>query len=57
MIANFFFVLSTVAPPMSDILKMPWWEFLAAETVGSLVWAGSFYGLRLPFHSKLEHAA
>jgi membrane protein DedA with SNARE-associated domain len=53
-IAKFFPGLSTIAPPMAGLSRMSWWKFLAADTAGSALWAGTFLGLGFVFRSQLE---
>jgi hypothetical protein len=49
--------LSTVAPPMAGLSKMPWWRFLGADGLGGLVWAGVYLGLGHIFREQLEDVA
>ena len=53
-IAKFFPGLSTIAPPMAGLSRMPWWKFLIADTAGSALWAGVFLGFGFAFRSQLE---
>jgi membrane protein DedA with SNARE-associated domain len=56
-IAKFFPGLSTIAAPMAGLSRMPWWKFLALDSAGVLVWAGSFMGLGMVFRTQLEEVA
>lgn len=55
-IAKFVPGLSTVAPPMAGLSRMPWWKFLLADGVGGLIWAAAFMGIGYVFRSQLEEA-
>ena len=50
-IAKFVPGLSTVAPPMAGLSKMPWWKFLGADGLGGFIWAGAFPAVRAHFLS------
>jgi membrane protein DedA with SNARE-associated domain len=56
-IAKFVPGLSTVAPPMAGLSKMPWWKFLGADGLGGFLWAGGFLYLGHVFRSQLEDVA
>jgi membrane protein DedA with SNARE-associated domain len=56
-VAKFVPGLSTVAPPLAGIFKVPWPRFLAFDTLGTLVWVGAFTGIGYLFSSQLEEAA
>lgn len=56
-IAKFVPGLSTVAPPMAGLSRMPWWKFLGADGLGGLLWAGAFLGLGHVFRAQLEDVA
>ncbi len=56
-IAKFVPGLSTVAPPMSGLLRMPWWKFLAADGLGGFLWAGAFLLLGHIFRRQLDDVA
>jgi membrane protein DedA with SNARE-associated domain len=53
-IAKFVPGLSTVAPPMAGLSKMPWWKFLGADGLGGFLWAGAFLLLGHVFRTQLE---
>lgn len=53
-VAKFFPGLSTVAPPMAGLSKMPWLRFLAADAAGGALWAGVFMGLGYAFRTQIE---
>ena len=53
-IAKFVPGLSTVAPPMAGLSKMPWWKFLGADGLGGFIWAGAFLLLGHIFRAQLE---
>src|SRR5580698_1687139 len=53
-IAKFVPGLSTVAPPMAGLSRMPWWKFLGADGLGGFLWAGVFLELGHVFRAQLE---
>lgn len=53
-IAKFIPGLSTVAPPMAGLSKMPWWKFMGADGLGGFLWAGAFLTLGHVFRAQLE---
>jgi len=56
-VAKFVPGLSTVAPPMAGLSRMPWWKFLAADAAGSAAWTCAFMGLGYIFRAQLEEVA
>ncbi len=56
-VAKFVPGLSTVAPPMAGLTKMPAWKFALADGAGGVLWAGSFLGLGFVFHTQLDKVA
>jgi membrane protein DedA with SNARE-associated domain len=56
-IAKFVPGLSTVAPPMAGLSRMPWWKFLGADGLGGFLWAGAFLLLGHVFRAQLEDVA
>ncbi len=56
-IAKFFPGLSTIAAPMAGLSRMPWWKFLALDSAGILVWAGTYMSIGMLFREQLEEAA
>lgn len=56
-IAKFVPGLSTVAPPMAGLSRMPWWKFLGADGLGGFLWAAVFLGLGHVFRAQLEDVA
>lgn len=54
LIAKFVPGLSTAAPPMAGMTQMPYWLFVAADGVGSLLWAVAFLGLGWLFRFQIE---
>lgn len=55
LVAKFIPGLSTLAPPMAAISKMPLWRFVLADGLGSMLWAGAFLGLGYAFRAQLEY--
>lgn len=49
--------LSTAAPPLAAIMKMPILRFVAWDVAGSSLWAGLFIGLGYVFRTQLEDVA
>jgi membrane protein DedA with SNARE-associated domain len=56
-VAKFVPGLSTVAPPMAGLTKMPVWKFLLADGTGGVLWASAFLGLGFAFHTQLNEVA
>jgi membrane protein DedA with SNARE-associated domain len=56
-IAKFLPGLNTIAAPMAGLSRMPWWKFLALDSAGVLVWAGSYIGIGMAFRTQLEEVA
>jgi membrane protein DedA with SNARE-associated domain len=56
-IAKFFPGLSTIAAPMAGLSRMPWWKFLALDSAGILVWAGTYMTIGRLFRTQLEEVA
>jgi len=46
--------LSTLAPPLAGVTRMPFGRFLMLDGLGSLVWAVGFTGLGFVFSQQLE---
>lgn len=46
--------LSTIAPPMAGIFKLPLWRFMMLDTAGSAIWSGFFVFTGWLFHSQME---
>lgn len=49
--------LNTAAPPVAGMFGMRFWRFLIFDTMGSILWAGSFIGLGWLFSDQLELVA
>jgi hypothetical protein len=56
LVAKFVPGLSTIAPPLAGIFRMHWSRFLAFNTAGTALWAGTFVGLGWLFTDELEAA-
>jgi len=54
--AKFIPGLSTVAPPLAGIARMPLPRFLAYDTAGTLLWSGGGLGAGFLFRNQLERA-
>lgn len=46
--------LNTAAAPVAGMFGMPKWRFFLFDTMGAILWAGSFLGLGWLFSSRLE---
>ncbi len=55
LVAKFVPGLSTVAPPMAAISKMPLWRFVLSDGLGSALWSGVFLALGYAFRTQLEY--
>jgi len=49
--------LSTAAPPLASLSKMPFLRFLFWDAAGALLWTGSFTGAGYLFRAQLEDVA
>lgn len=56
-VAKFVPGLQTLAPPMSGLTGMSVTRFLILDSVGTLVWSGTFVGLGILFSNQLEVVA
>ncbi len=56
-IAKFVPGLSTAAPPMAGVVRMPVWRFVLADSAGSLLYGGAFLLLGYMFSNQLEDIA
>ncbi len=57
LVAKFIPGINTAAPPLAGIFRMRFRRFLAFDTAGALIWAGSFIGLGWVFSDQLEFVA
>lgn len=57
LLAKFVPGLSTVAPPLAGITRMPTWRFLFFDGMGALAWVGLFAGLGMMFSEQLGGVA
>lgn len=49
--------LSTAAPPLAGLFRMPMWRFLLSDAAGAAVWVGAFSLLGFVLREQLELAA
>lgn len=49
--------LSTAAPPLAGLFRMPMWRFLVSDTAGAAIWVGAFSLLGFLLREQLELAA
>ncbi len=54
MIANFVPGISTMAPPMAGLTKMPFGRFTLADTTGAALWLTAYLGVGYIFREQLE---
>ena len=57
LVAKFVPGLSTAAPPMAGVNRMPFWQFLLGDGLGAVLWAGSFLAVGFLFHHQIEVVA
>jgi membrane protein DedA with SNARE-associated domain len=57
LVAKFVPGLSTVAPPLAGITRMPLWRFALFDSLGALIWVGVFVVLGVLFSEQLEGLA
>jgi membrane protein DedA with SNARE-associated domain len=57
LLAKFIPGLSTVAPPLAGIVRMPLARFVLFDGLGALLWVGVFAGLGMLFSQQLEWIA
>jgi membrane protein DedA with SNARE-associated domain len=53
-VAKFVPGLSTIAPPMAGLSRMPAWKFLSTDGAGVILWAGAYMALGYVFREQLE---
>ncbi len=49
--------LSTAAPPLAGLFRMPMWRFLLSDTGGAAIWVGAYSLLGFVLREQLELAA
>lgn len=49
--------LSTAAPPLAGLFRMPLWRFLVSDMAGAALWVGAFSGVGFLLREQLEVAA
>lgn len=49
--------VNTVAPPLAGVVDMRLWRFLLFDSLGALLWAGTFLGLGYAFTGEIERIA
>jgi len=57
LVAKFLPGLNTAAPPLAGVIGMPLSRFLVFDSLGALLWAGSFMGLGYLFSNQLAQVA
>jgi membrane protein DedA with SNARE-associated domain len=57
LVAKFLPALNTVAPPLAGVVRMPPWQFLLFDALGTVLWAGTFLGLGYAFSDEIERIA
>ena len=49
--------LSTAAPPLAGLFRMPLWRFWLADGAGAVLWVSAFSGVGFVFREQLEDVA
>ena len=49
--------LSTVAPPLAGLTRMPLRQFVAFDSAGTWMWAAAYIGIGYLFHNQMERGA
>jgi membrane protein DedA with SNARE-associated domain len=57
LVAKFVPGLSTAAPPMAGVNRMPFLQFLIGDGLGAVLWAGAYLTLGFLFHHQIELVA
>jgi membrane protein DedA with SNARE-associated domain/rhodanese-related sulfurtransferase len=54
LVAKFVPGLNAMAAPVAGTIRMPWWQFVAVDSLGIIIWASTFELLGLVFSKQLE---
>ena len=57
LIAKFVPGLNAMATPVAGTIRIPWWQFVAVDSLGIIIWASRFELLGLVFSKQLERLA
>jgi rhodanese-related sulfurtransferase len=57
LIAKFVPGLNAMAAPVAGTIRIPWWQFVAVDGLGIIIWASTFELLGLAFSKQLERLA
>ncbi len=57
LIAKFVPGLNAMAAPVAGTIRIPWWQFVAVDSLGIIIWASTFELLGLVFSKQLERLA
>ena len=57
LVAKFVPGLNAMAAPVAGTIRMPWWQFVAVDSLGIIIWASTFELLGLVFSKQLERLA
>ncbi len=49
--------MNAVAAPVAGTIRIPWWQFVAVDSLGIIIWASTFELLGLVFSKQLERLA
>ena len=49
--------LNAMAAPVAGTIRIPWWQFVAVDSLGIIIWASTFELLGLVFSKQLERLA
>jgi membrane protein DedA with SNARE-associated domain len=53
-VAPFIPGLTTIAPPLAGLSRMPFWRYLSLDALGDVLWAGTFVGLGFAFGDQVN---
>ena len=54
LVAKFLPGLNAMAAPVAGTIRMPWWQFVAVDSLGIIIWASTFELLGIVFSKQLE---
>ena len=57
LVAKFVPGLNAMAAPVAGTIRIPWWQFVAADSLGIIIWVSTFELLGLVFSKQLERLA
>ena len=57
LVAKFVPGLNAMAAPVAGTIRISWWQFVAVDSLGIIIWASTFELLGLVFSKQLERLA